>query len=230
MKAMTKPRLASGFSQTGHLRRWPRLARGLALLPLLALVLAGCGKPPMLVHQYILEYPAPMLGSKAKIPDSIKVEQFSVAQAFNTTAMVYQPQPFKNQTYNYSRWRVNPGFMVTDYLLRDLTAARLFKAVFGPGSSGTYRYLLEGGVEDCKELDAPDGWKAVLALTVTLLDTTKEDVPQRVVFQKNYQVEEPMPEKTPAGLARGMSRAMENLSARIMADIYEAARQREAAH
>ena len=89
------------------------------LLTLLAPLLVGCGKPPMLVHQYILEYPAPVLGRQTKIPEALKVGQFSVAQTFNTNAMVYQPQPFKSEVYNYSRWRVNPGYLVTDYLLRD---------------------------------------------------------------------------------------------------------------
>ena len=133
------------------------------LLMLLAPLLSGCGKPPMLVHQYILEYPAPEIARKTKLNQALKVEQFSVAQAFNSNAMVYQPQPFKSETYNYSRWRVNPGYLVTDYLLRDLREARLFNAVFGPDSTGKYRFLLEGGVEDFQELDEPDGWKAALA-------------------------------------------------------------------
>ncbi len=182
----------------------------------------------MLVHQYILEYPAPVIARKTKLNQAIKVEQFSVAQAFNSNAMVYQPQPFKSETYNYSRWRVNPGYLVTDYLLRDLREARLFEAVFGPNSTGKYRFLLEGGVEDFQELDEPDGWKAALGLTVTLLDTTEEKLPQRVVFQKQYRAVEPMPDKTPDGLARAMSRAMEHLSAQIMTDTYEAARRRTA--
>ena len=153
-----------------------------------------------------------------------------MAQAFNSNAMVYQPQPFKSETYNYSRWRVNPGYLVTDYLLRDLRDSRLFKAVFGPDSSGKYRFRLEGGVEEFQELDEPGGWKASLGLTVTLLDTSQEELPQRVVFQKNYRVLEPMPEKTPEGLARAMSRAMEQASAQIMTDIYEAARRRTPAN
>jgi hypothetical protein len=53
-------------------------------------------------------------------------------------------------------------------------------------------------------------------------------MPQRVVFQKNYQVLEPLAEKTPQGLAQGMSRAMEQVSARIINDTYEAARNRNA--
>jgi ABC-type uncharacterized transport system auxiliary subunit len=206
------------------MRPWP-----LALLAaLLVACLSGCGKPPMLVNQYLLEYPAPVTGGKARIPASVKVELFSVAQAFNTNAMVYQPQPFQSQFYNYSRWRANPGYLVTDYLIRDLRESGLFKAVFGPDSSGKCRFKLEGGVAEFQELDAADGWKASLALTVTLLDTTQEELPQRVVFQKNYRVLEPLPEKTPQGLAQGMSRAMEQISARIINDTYDAARNRTA--
>jgi hypothetical protein len=83
-------------------------------------------------------------------------------------------------------------------------------------------------VAEFQEIDASDGWKASLGLTVTLLDTTQEELPRRVVFQRNYQVQEPLPEKTPQGLAQGMSRAMEQVSARIINDTYEAARNRTA--
>jgi ABC-type uncharacterized transport system auxiliary subunit len=229
MKAMTDlwcTRLASERPYPGRLTMRSRLLALLAAL--LVACLSGCGKPPMLVKQYILEYPAPVTGGKAKIPAAVKVELFSVAQAFNTHAMVYQPRPFQSQSYNYSRWRANPGYLVTDYLIRDLRESGLFKAVFGPDSSGEHRFKLEGGVAEFQEVDAADGWKASLALTVTLLDTTQVELPQRVVFQKNYRLQEPLPEKTPQGLAQGMSRAMEQLSARIINDTYEAARKRSA--
>jgi len=207
------------------LARGPRPA---LLLALLLPLLGGCGKPPMLVNQYILEYPAPVVRGQGKVGEAVKVELFAVAQAFNTNAMVYQPQPFKTQVYNYSRWRANPGCLVTDYLVRDLRDAGLFRAVFGPDSSGKHRFQLDGGVEEFHEVDAPEGWQAALALTVTLLDTTREEMPQRVVFQKNYRVLEPMPDKTPQGLAQAMSRAMAQVSNRIIQDTYAAARKRTA--
>jgi len=228
MKAMTGfgyTPLPSERPRPGRLTMRPWL---LALLAVLLVACLGCGKPPMLVNQYMLEYPAPMVGGKVKIPAAVRVELFSVAQAFNTNAMVYQPQPFQSQSYNYSRWRANPGNLVTDYLIRDLRESGLFKAVFGADSSAEYRFRLEGGVVEFQEVDAADGWKASLALTVTLLDTTQEELPRRVIFQKNYRVQEPLPEKTPQGLAQGMSRAMEQVSARIINDTYEAARTRTA--
>ena len=222
---MYKP-LPPARPRPGHLTM--RLWRLPLLAALLVACLGGCGKPPMLVNQYILEYPAPVVGGKMKIPAAIKVEPFSVAQAVNTNAMVYQPQPFQTQVYNYSRWRANPGYLVTDFLIRDLRESGRFKAVFGPDTTGEYRFKLEGGVVEFQEVDATDGWQAFLALTVTLLDTQPEELPRRVVFQRNYRVQEPMPEKTPKGLAQGMSRAMEQVSARIINDTFEAARSRTA--
>jgi len=100
--------------------------------------------------------------------------------------------------------------------------------VFGPDSGDKYRFKLEGGVAEFQELDAPDGWQASLALTVTLLDTRQEELPQRVVFQKNYRALSPLPEKPHQGLAQGMSRAMEQVSAQIINDTWEAARTRAA--
>jgi ABC-type uncharacterized transport system auxiliary subunit len=191
----------------------------------LVLFLSGCGKPPMLVHQYLLEYPAPSL-TGGPLPADLKVERFAVAQAYNTTSMIYQPQAFKSQAYKYHRWRVNPGDLVTDYLVRDLRAAGRFKAVFTYESGEKTRFVLEGGVEDFQELDNPDGWQAVLALVVTLIDTSQEGVPQKVVFQKSYRVTEPMVVQTPQGLAESMSRAMAQASALISSDVYDAAKKR----
>jgi ABC-type uncharacterized transport system auxiliary subunit len=193
-----------------------------------ALLLAGCGKPPMLVHQYVLEYPPPPL-TGLPLKAALKVERFSVAQPYNTTSMVYQPGAFTREAYNYHRWRVNPSYLVTDYLVRDFRQSGRFKAVFGFASSEKARFVLEGGVEDFQELDAADGWQAALALIVTLLDTNQENVARKVVFQKSYRTVEPMVAKTPQGLAESMSRAMEKLSAQISTDVYDAARKRLAA-
>ena len=209
------------FQRTGFIRPGP-----VCLVALGALIWLGCGKAPTLVQKYILEYPAPGREGKTKIDEALKVELFAVAQAYNSTAMVYRPTPFKSEAYTYHRWRVNPGNLVSDYLVRDFRSAGLFKAVFSGGRGDPSRFVLEGGVEEFQEVDAPEGWQAVLILNLTLLDTNYQEIPQRVVFQKNYQALEPMPEKTPGGLAQGMSRALEKLSGQIQADVYEAALKR----
>ncbi|MFI5330887.1 MAG: ABC-type transport auxiliary lipoprotein family protein [Desulfobaccales bacterium] len=189
------------------------------------LIWCGCGKPPMLVQKYLLEYPAPVVQKAAPLGDSLKVEQFAVAQAFNTTAMVYRTSPYTVENYNYSRWRVNPGYLVADYLTRDLRDSRLFKAVLPADSPSKARFSLEGGVQEIQELDQGAIWQASLALNLTLVDTSENEITKRVLFQKNYQATETMTEKTPAGLARAISQALAQLSPRIITDVYQAARQ-----
>jgi len=197
---------------------------GAALL--LAVLMAGCGKPPTLVQKYLLEYPPPVPRASAPLAEGIKVEPFAVAQAFNSTAMLYRPNPYQSEAYTYHRWRVSPGYLVTDYLLRDLRKSGLFQAVLPASSADKARFVVEGGVEEIQEIDAPEGWYAVLALNVTLLDQNEKEVTRRVVFQKGYRAEEPLMEKTPGGLAQGMSRAMARLSAEIIGDLYQAAKKR----
>ncbi len=198
----------------GHLMAWG----------LLLLLFCGCGKPPTLVQKYILEYPSPAVAGSTKIDEGIKVEVFSVAQAYNSTAMVYRPTPYKSDAYTYHRWRVNPGNLVSDYLVRDLRNSGLFKAVFSTGQNGTSRFLVEGGVEEFQEIDEPDGWQAALAVNITLLDLNHQEITKRVVFQKNYRAAEPLTEQTPQGLAQGLSRALARLSEQIITDISQAAK------
>lgn len=221
MKALTE---ASGSE------RWRRLP-GFGKLPvvlLLGFLNLSCGQTPPLIHQFVFEYAPPAALSGPPLGEAITVRRFAVAQAFNTTEMIYQPGPLQSATYKYNRWRVNPGYLVTDYLARDLRHSGLFQAVFTAAEPGRSRFALEGGVEEIQELDEPEGWKAALALTVTLLDTGQEEIPRRIVFQKHYRVSEPMLAKTPQGLADAMSRAMQRLSQQIISDVHRAVQKRMA--
>ncbi len=196
------------------------------LLGLTALLFAGCGKPPVMINKYILEYPSPEFPRRPQVQEAVKVDLFSVAQAINTTDMIYRPRPFQNEAYRYHRWRVNPGHLVTDFLLRDLRSSGLFQAIFNYDSAAKSRFVVEGGVEEFLEVDEGESWQGVLAVNVTLLDTTQEEITRRIVFQKNYRVIEPFVDKTPRGLADALSRAMQRLSAEVIADLYSQARKR----
>ncbi len=188
-------------------------------------VLMGCGggKSAYVVKQFLPEYAPPALTGLPKIDEAIRVERFSTAQAIAGTAMVYRPSPFEMSTYSRERWRVTPGDMVTDFLLRDLRASGSFKAVLGYEDPGEGRFVLAGTVAEFLETDGGRGPAARLAVDVTLLDTTRREITQRVVFQKTYAVEEAMAEKSARTLAEAMSRAMQKFSAALLADVHRAA-------
>jgi ABC-type uncharacterized transport system auxiliary subunit len=211
----------------------PRLSppRGQAVrLMLLALAatvgLSACGKPPNLINRYILDYPPPMVGRLTPLNAGLKVELFAVDEAINRPEMVYRVNPYKTGVYQYNRWRTEPGYLVTDYLTRDFRDSRLFKAVFSYDRSGSARFQLEGGVAEFQENDMPGPWQAALTLNVTLLDTDKESVADKVIFQRTYQAQETMAVRTPQGLAEAMSAAMEKVSKKIVEDVYRGVKQR----
>ncbi len=196
------------------------------LMMVVILLLGGCmglrGRTQIL-WKYTFEYPPTVVKGLARVDDTLQVALFTVVQNYNSTAMVYQPDAFKLQQYQYSKWRVNPADMVTDYLLRDMRNQNLFKAVYSYREPHDVRFTLEGEVEQFVEIDEPASRKAVLSVYVTLLDSSQKSITKMIVFQKNYQVAEPLEGKGPPAFVKGMSRAMEKLSQELIQDLSRAA-------
>lgn len=183
-------------------------------------------KPARQVEQYTLEYSPPEVAGIPLPQASLKLEKFSEAAVFNTSAMIYRPEPFKLDAYQYHRWRVHPADLVGDYLLRDLRKSTLFGGVFSYLDPEEGRFILEGAVEEFLESDGQDGREAILTLAITLLDASARTLPERILFQKRYRFQEPFAEKTPRGLAGGLSQAMRKCSAALIREIHEAIRSR----
>jgi ABC-type uncharacterized transport system auxiliary subunit len=193
-----------------------------ACIMVLMLAVSGCGGlrgRTQILWKYTLEYTPPVVQGLTPVNEALQVKLFTVAQNYNSNAMVYQPEPFRLQQYQNSKWRVNPGDMVTDYMLRDLRQQKLFKAVFSYRESGSARFALEGEIEQFAEVDEKDSSKAVLSVYVTLLDSSQKGASKMVVCQKNYRVAELFDGKGPAAFAQAMSRAMEKFSRELAQDL-----------
>jgi ABC-type uncharacterized transport system auxiliary subunit len=206
-----------------------RLWQNLALPFLFMVLISGCSlgkRPSYLVNQFTLEYPSPILKELNSTSELLRVEQFSVAQTFNTSAMIYKEGPNLRNVDPYNRWRTRPGEMATEYLARDLRNSGLFRAIISHNDSEETRYLLEGQVDEFLEASEKDGRTAVLSLYITFLDLKKRETAEKVIFQRDYKVVEPYGEKTPAGLAQGMSKAMEKISRQIILDLQDAVKNR----
>ncbi len=177
-------------------------------------------QPRNRVQHYTLEYASPEITDLKPLPVSLRIERFSVAAVYNTDRIIYRDGSFKRDEYFYHKWRANPGDMVTDFLGRDIRNSNLFKAVLPYGSDAVSSCVLEGSVDEFVEWDTPEGWKAVLAVTVALTAPHEPDVSKRMLFQKTYRAEKPFTEKTPQGLAQAMSLAMGDISMNVIRDIY----------
>jgi ABC-type uncharacterized transport system auxiliary subunit len=197
----------------------------IGILLLFVFIITGCfsrSKPAYMIEHYMFEYASPAAGGLTALSESIKVERFSVNQSFNTQSMVYKPYPFKFKTYNYSRWRVNPADMVTDYLLRDLRNTNLFLAVFSHHDIEKARFIIEGQVQDFLEVAYKNDISTILSVSISLLDVNRKEITGRIVFQRQYKFQEQIREHTPEEFAKGMSINMSRLSEQLVKDIHKA--------
>lgn len=186
---------------------------------------AGCGlpgsQPHIMVKQWTLEYQVPQ-PAPAKLAAGIKLARFQADQAYLGPEMIYRPAPNERGIYHYNRWLASPADLVGDFLLRDLRAEGALSAVYSNRQPQRPRFKLEGGVEEFLEVDSEEAWHATLKVNFTLLDTKQKQVTKRLLFQRTYSFTSKMPEKNPAGLARAMSQAVAEFSAKARSDIYEA--------
>lgn len=189
---------------------------------IICLFVAGClarTKPPYLVEEYIFEYDLPEVKLNLPSDFTVKICRFSVAQSFNSKAMVFKPSPHRVSTYTYHRWRVNPADMVTDFIVRDFKGLGDIKAVFSYREIESARYMIEGGIEEFLQAKEDSQWRAILSVNVTFIDCSEKEIQDRVVFQKRYRFQQILEGETPEGLAKGMSMNMRNFSMALIEDI-----------
>ena len=187
------------------------------------ILLSGCmnlKQPTNKIDYYTLESIPPKISGVKPLSHVIKVERFSVSPTYNTHRIIYRDRSFKRNSYTYSRWRANPGALVTHILNRDIRHSRLFKACLNYDSRFASSYILEGTVDEFFELDTEASWKAVLSLSITLMNENKTDVRKKILFQKTYREEAPCKRKNPRALAEAMSRAISEISKQIIKDVY----------
>lgn len=195
-----------------------------------SILLSGCmnlKQPVNKIDHYTLESAPPKISGLKPLSHVIKVERFKASPTYNTPRIIYRDGSFKRDAYVYYRWRATPGVLVTQILNRDIRHSRLFKAVLTSDTRASASYLLEGTVDEFFEWDTEASWKAVLSLSITLMDENNTDAWEKILFQKTYREEAQCKRKNPSALAEAMSRAMSEISEQIIKDVYDCLKDRD---
>jgi cholesterol transport system auxiliary component len=188
-------------------------------------VLASCSglsRPSPKVEHYSLEYTLPAWEKLSPLPVVLKVNRFSAAPLYDTRQIIYREKPFSRDAYVYHRWRSAPADLATYFLSRDLKYSGLFASVLPHDSGLEGMFEMEGFVDEFMESDLQDAWEAVLTFSVTLIEANQPDVSKKILLEKTYHAKESCRLKNPRALAEAMSRAMAELSTRVITDVYDA--------
>lgn len=189
----------------------------------LSFLIAGCassGKPQYEVENYLLSYSTPSFDKFDKLNASLKFNRFSIAAAYNSSNMIFRDNSYSIDSFNYSRWAVNPADMIADSLLRDMRGSGLFSAVFSRYDTDDGQFVVSGSIEEFY-LNMDKGNKtAFVSIIVSLQNTREKETGKRLMFQKKYVREEPLQESSPRGYCDAASRAVQIISEQIIRDIY----------
>ena len=190
-------------------------------------LIAGCVtsvKPPYSVESYLLNYQAPSWDNPKKLATSVKFNRFSIAAAYNSTNMIFRNDAYSLDSFNYSRWAVNPADMVGDSLLSNMRTSSLFKAVFSRYETQEGRFVVSGGIEEFYLRIDKSNKTALISISISLQDTREKETGKSMLFQRKYFREEPLQDQSPRGYCQAASQAMQAISREIISDIYTAAK------
>lgn len=194
-----------------------------ALLPFVFLSLAACAQleqPPKVIRHYVLEYAPPRVTAAHRLPVSLKVTAFQSTAVLSSRQIIYRQADFRRESYIYHQWRVPPGDMVTDLLLRDLRHSNLFLAVAAPGQHIPVTHVLSGTLNQFLEQDQGKHPSAVLSVTLTLTSADPGAGIAGILLQRSYTYRQAIAEPPPLGFIRAMSLAAAKFSAAAIHDIY----------
>jgi ABC-type uncharacterized transport system auxiliary subunit len=116
-------------------------------------------------------------------------------------------------------WVAQPGKVVADWLLRDISQSQLFASVMTSGETFANSYDLGGRLFAFSWQRRGDRWEAVLDAEITLVEN-RSGQPRQIVLRKPYRlVSEPVPEHAPEAFARTMSSIVGELSTQLQNDL-----------
>ena len=207
----------SGIRRAGMLAARVLIAVGCCALG----ACVGLRQPAHKISHYTLEYGPPAVEGLERQALSLRIERFTAAAPYNSSALVYRDASFKREEYVYHKWRAHPGDIVACCLGRDLQQADFLQGVFLYGSSFAAPLVLEGSVDEFVAWESDSGWEAVLGITVTVLEHDEPDITKKILLQKTYRSRKPCERTSPQSFVAAMSSAMAEVSGSVIKDVYD---------
>jgi cholesterol transport system auxiliary component len=170
-----------------------------------AALLAACALParePTVTTSLIDQLPAE-LPHAARAPLTLLVLPPQAPPAYDTTRMAYSLRPHHIAYYSRNEWAGTPPQMLQPLLVRTLESTGRFRAVLVPPHPGAFTHSLQVDVQELLQdfESAPPVLRLVLHAQIA-------DAAQRVVASREFAVQRPLAEGSPAGGVRAANEAM----------------------
>ncbi|MFO7181674.1 MAG: ABC-type transport auxiliary lipoprotein family protein [Pseudomonadota bacterium] len=183
-----------------------------------ALFVASCGGPVPDIHYYEL-----VVLQSARPPASdprlvLVIQPLEVDAAYESERMVYRVSPYRIDYYHYHRWSAAPALTVADHLRKAYARTGKFRrVVLEPASRA--ELVLGGRLLALEEVDvSEESWygKVEIELVLEARETGE------IVWSRTFSERERMDRRSPEGLARALSVALDRIVAASAGPIADA--------
>ncbi len=199
----------------------------LVLLGCVMLVHYGCLNLKQEVPQFkyfALEYAPPRAKTTGKLGISIRVGRFQANTLYGTDRIIIHARPFEHRYYTFERWVIEPGQMVSELIARDLETAKVFKSIQYGRPVCCFDFEIRGNIRKIAETVEAGQRRAVLEIRSLLVKNNRAAFDEQVIFDKVYVSQKRILEEGAIGLVNAMSKAMQEISEKLINDVYLALR------
>jgi ABC-type uncharacterized transport system auxiliary subunit len=186
------------------------------------LLASGCSSvisKPAPSSLYLLHYAPQMLECHQGTAQTVRVWPLEAAAPYDQEAMVVLSNATKVEYSAQHRWVAQPGQLVANWLIRDLSQDRLFAEVLGFSEPVTAHWGLGGRLFAFAWKRLGDRSQAILDLEMTLMENPP-GLQRNILFRKHYQLaSEPTSNSSAEGFAQAMSALAREFSAQLRNDL-----------
>ncbi len=166
---------------------------------------------------YQLDYQAAALPCSHSFKNGVRIWKFAASSPYARTEMVVLKPQGQVEFSSAFQWVANPGILVAEALLRDLTLSRLFPRAVGANDPSSAPLELSAHIFVFGWERSGAASRAALQVEVSLVDT---EAPRQVIFRREYDLRsEPMAADTSAAFARAMSDLVAEFSKKFQQDL-----------
>jgi hypothetical protein len=160
---------------------------------------------PALVY-YTLSVPGE---PSVELPGAVRIGSFSADEPYRSSRLAYRRSSVRIEYYGFHRWAGSPRSVVAT-AVRDYLGA--------PAGTGA-PFSVDGHVRRIEEVDAPDGWRGVIALDLAV---QRQGGPRAAwTYEESELAEAQTPEAVIAALSRALGRILDRFVADWAASVQQ---------
>jgi ABC-type uncharacterized transport system auxiliary subunit len=196
-----------------------RTLLGLVCLAGVLAGLPGCAGKIRYPNYYVLNLPAPVpvADQRKPLPGSVAVREFRAPAFLRAGPIAFRESAEHLDFYNFHRWVVDPRSTVTNAIIQNLQARRLFQSAQLFDGRGSSDYLLTGTLDHLEEVDEGREVFVEVCVSAQLTNVRTGDVLWRDTSSETTKLDD----RAVPGLVTAMSQTAESVVGHLVSSMQD---------